>query len=235
MTLQVSVLIKMQKLDDKISEKEALKQKLPLQLSELKNNVDLAKAKLNTVDEKISLIQKKQKDKESEISTNKDLIKKYEYQLEGIKNNKEYKALNSQISILHEKNAQIENIILEVMDEENELNKQRKEAELVKTKADENLQANESILKKEIDKVDIEINQLKDTRSDLAKQIPMTLVKKYVQLIKNKNRKAVVFNNNNACSGCGFHIRPQILIDLKENHKMIYCENCGRILVNSLD
>ncbi|MCK9330719.1 MAG: C4-type zinc ribbon domain-containing protein [Candidatus Cloacimonetes bacterium] len=235
MTLQVSILVKMQKIDDKISEREVLKNKLPNQLNELKNNVAKAEKNLNTIKESILNIQKKQKEKEAEIKANNDMILKYEHQLEGIKNNKEYKALNSQISLLNEKNKQVENQILSIMEEENEASKQQEEAIKLKKNADENLKANESILKKEIDKVDQEITELKDSRTELAKQLPMNLVKKYVQLIKNKNRKAIVFNNNDACSGCGFHIRPQILIELKTCHKIIYCENCGRILVHTLD
>lgn len=235
MTSQIQVLIKMQKIDDKISEKEAVKVKLPQQLNSLVLSVKNAEEELDTIKKKIEDIQLRQKNKEAEIKSNNDLIKKYEHQLEGIKNNKEYKALNSQISLLQDKNTQIENEILNIMDEEAQVNQKLNDALNNKKNADSNLQANESLLNKEIEKVEVEINQLKDSRTELAKQIPMTIVKKYVQLIKNKNRKAVVFNSNNACSGCGFHIRPQILIDLKENNKSIYCENCGRILVNSMD
>jgi predicted nucleic acid-binding Zn-ribbon protein len=94
---------------------------------------------------------------------------------------------------------------------------------------------NGGVFKKEIEKVNEEIDRLKENRTEYAKQLPMPLVKKYVQLIKNKNHKAVVFNSNNACSGCGFHIRPQILIELNDPNKIIYCENCGRILVRTLE
>lgn len=235
MKIQIPVLIKMQKIDDRISELEVLKNKLPQQLEQLINSVNKAEDFVGDIDKKLHTNSLMQKAKETEIKNNNELSLKYGHQLDGIKNNKEYKALNSQISLLKEKNIHIENEILVIMDEEASLKKQRNEAVNLKKQATDNLQANEDLLKKEIEKVNSEIERLKESRSEYAKQIPITIVKKYVQLIKNKNRKAVVYCNNNACSGCGFHIRPQILIELSQPEKIIYCENCGRILVHSLD
>jgi predicted nucleic acid-binding Zn-ribbon protein len=225
----------MQKIDDKIADFEIKKNKLPQQLDQLIASVNKADEALKAIEKSIETNALNQKTKENEIKSNNELKLKYGHQLDGIKNNKEYKALNSQISSLEEKNKAIETEILTIMEEETALKKQKEEAVLLKKHADTNLKANEDILKKEIEKVNEEIERLKEHRTEYAKQLPMPLVKKYVQLIKNKNHKAVVFNSNNACSGCGFHIRPQILIELNDPNKIIYCENCGRILVRSLD
>ena len=232
---EISILIKMQKIDDRISELEQLKEKLPKQLEQLKVNVKKTQNLLVAVNNKLEANQVQQKGKDSEIKTNDGLKLKYSHQLDGIKTNKEYKALNSQIITLAEKNTVIENDIIKLMEDEAKLKKQKAEAILLSDKANENLKANEDILNKEITKADKEIETLKSERMDLAKQIPESIVKKYVLLIKNKNRKAVVSSHNNACSGCGFHIRPQILIELNNVVKLIYCENCGRILVKALE
>jgi len=235
MKIELSVLIKMQKIDDKISELELMKAKLPKQLEQLITNVNKTEELVALVNKKLESNSLKQKTKENEIKENNALKIKYSHQLDGIKNNKEYKALNSQICTLADKNGLIETEILALLDDELIIKRQRDEVETLNKKALENLRANEDILKKEIEKVNIEIEKLKEGRMSLAKQIAESNVKKYIQLIKNKNRKAVVFSNNNACSGCGFHIRPQILIELNNPIKMIYCENCGRILVRSFD
>ena len=235
MKIELSVLIKMQKIDDKVSELDLLKAKLPKQLEQLISNVKKTQDLLVAVEKKLESNNLKQKTKESEIKTNNELKMKYSHHLEGIKNNKEYKALNSQICTLADKNTVLETEILALLEEETTIKKQKEESINLNKKANENLKANEDILKKEIDKVDAEIEKLKNDRLALAKQISESNVKKYIQLIKNKNRKAVVYNNNNACSGCGFHIRPQILIELNNPVKIIYCENCGRILVRSFE
>ena len=79
-----------------------------------------------------------------------------------------------------------------------------------------------------------ELEQIRDERNEFAAKLPRQILKRYASLIKNKNRKAVVFNENNACSGCGYTIRPQVAIDIKEGISVIYCESCGRILVAHL-
>jgi len=231
MSTQIPLLIEMQKLDDIISGLEIQKKQLPQQLDNLKLSLANATEDLDKTEKLLEQNILTQKSKENEIKSNKDLKLKYGHQLDTIKTNKEYKALNSQIVKLDEKNSEIEEEILLVMEEENYLKKQRDEQRKLKKLADENLKANENILHQEIVEVEKNITLSKEKRTEIGKQLPMSLVKKYVQLIQHKNKKAVVFSSNNACSGCGFHIRPQILIELNDQNKIIYCENCGRILV----
>jgi predicted nucleic acid-binding Zn-ribbon protein len=233
------ILINMQKIDDKIAELDIVKIKLPKQLDQLKTNVMNSKNNLEFKETKLEENILTQKAKETDIKTNTEAKLKYAHQLDGIKNNKEYKALNKQIDTLSEKNISIEAEIIILMEEENEIREQIKEAETLSKLAVDNLKANEGILLKEIEKVDKEIETLKGERTELAKLLPVPIIKKYVQLIRNKNLKAVSYivirNKSESCSGCGFHIRPQMLIELKNPDKMIYCENCGRILVEKME
>lgn len=227
---QLEILIQMQQIDDIIGQKDVVKNTLPNQLNELKHQVELTEKELAKINKELEDNLKKQKDKELEIKTNKDNIRKYEMQLDGIKNNKEYKALNSQISNLKDKTGTFESELIVIMDEESIIKEKKKTAENNKSLALKALSENENRLKEEIIKVDNEIVELKSQRNKIAEQIPMSMVKKYAQLIKNKNRKAVVFCNGTSCGGCGFHIRPQLLIDIRQTDKINYCENCGRIL-----
>ncbi|MBP7564220.1 MAG: hypothetical protein KA886_10580 [Candidatus Cloacimonetes bacterium] len=230
MNNQLEILIQMQQIDDIIGQKDIIKNALPNQLSDLIHQVEVTESDMAKVMKDLEANLKKQKDKELEIKTNKDNIKKYEHQLDGIKNNKEYKALNSQISALKDKTGNFESELISIMDEESVIKEKKKVAETNRDLAKKALTNNEDKLKEEIVKVENDIAELKARRNSIAQQIPMSMVKKYAQLIKNKNRKAVVFCNGSSCGGCGFHIRPQLLIDIRQNDKINYCENCGRIL-----
>jgi predicted nucleic acid-binding Zn-ribbon protein len=235
MSTQVNVLICMQKIDDQISAVEVEKVRKPKQLDDLRNSVKNAEMFLAQVQKKIDDAQLVQKTKESEIKTNNELKQKYGHQLDGIKNNKEYKALNSQIALLDEKNKNLETEILNIMEEIEEHKEKLAEGHRLKKKADENLAANEKLIEAEIVKLDEQIKLLKEARMGYAKQLPITLTQKYTQLIVHKNRKAVSYILNHACSGCGFHMRPQVIIELNSPDKINYCESCGRILVKSMD
>ncbi|MDY6915330.1 MAG: C4-type zinc ribbon domain-containing protein [Candidatus Cloacimonadota bacterium] len=229
---ELKILVKMQKIDDEIGEKEKKKKELPKQLKSLKENVENANYEVQKLKEELDENLKTQKKKELEIQENKGKIDKYKNQLLTIKTNKEYKALNSEINFLGNKNNEIDDVRVELMEEEEQLREDKTVADKEKIRADAELEAKEKKLEAQIEEVTKNIEELRSQRNELAKNLPRQLIKRYGALIKNKGRKAVVFNENNACGGCGFKIRPQLQIDINEGNRIISCENCGRIIVS---
>ncbi len=225
------ILVEMQALDTEIGKREILKQLLPAELKSLLESVRNTEDDLTAAKDRLNENRKTQKLKDVDIQTNIKTMGKYEDQLLAIKNNKEYKALNSEINHLKEKNTAIDDEILELMEIENKLKEELAEAEEEVNKAKAELAKNEDRLKKRINELDSEIEERKNERSVLAQDLPRTLVRRYVSLIKAKDRKAVVFMENNACGGCGFQLRPQLVIEIERENKIISCESCGRIIV----
>jgi uncharacterized protein len=234
MTEQLKVLVQMQTYDDRIGEKEELKILLPKQLHDLIAHVENAQAKVTELQKAQEEKIRQQKQKEIDIKTNIDLMHKYQTQLAEIKTNKEYKALNAEVTSLSAKNSDYETQILTLMEEETAIKDELKTAQVDLKQAQKELEEREGVLRKQIEEVDKMITEYKEKRNNLGRDLPIALAKRYVLLIKNKNRKAVVYNNSGTCSGCGFRIRPQLLLELEKQVKMIACENCGRILVHSL-
>lgn len=231
---QLEILIQMQKFDTVIGEKNILTKELPQQLNSLKQSLkdadEAAAATKSELDENL----KDQKLKELDIADNNAKSDKYKNQLLTIETNKEYKALNSEINHLEKLNSEIDDELIGLMEAESELKERLEEEKKSQKKASDELKANEEKLEKEIQEVQKDIEDLKGKRNVLAVELPRDLIRRYAALIKNKNRKAVAFNDNNACSGCGYTIRPQVAIDIKEGESVIYCESCGRILVAHL-
>ncbi len=235
MNSNLSTLVKMQAIDDQIGTREVDKKKLPEELSSLHEQVKSTKEAYEVAHNALLENQKTQKTKELEINANKETMAKYENQLLAIKTNKEYKALHSEINHLKEGNKKIDDEQIQLMEAEATLKSELADADAAVKNAEKELNANEDKLNKKIEKVNQEIEKLKQERNEVAKSLPRQLVKRYVLLIKNKNRKAVVFANNDACDGCGFKIRPQLVIEVSKGNKIISCENCGRILVKDTE
>lgn len=221
----------MQKLDAIIGKKNILTKELPQQLNSLKQSLKNADETMAATKSEFDENLKDQKLKELDIADNNTKITKYKNQLLTIETNKEYKALNSEINHLEKKNSKIDDVLIGLMEAEAELKERLGEEEKAQLNASDDLKANEEKLEKEIQEVQKDIEDLKGKRNVLAQDLPRELIRRYATLIKNKNRKAVVFNDNNACSGCGYTIRPQVVIDIKEGNSVVYCESCGRILV----
>jgi predicted nucleic acid-binding Zn-ribbon protein len=179
---------------------------------------------------------KRQKDLEAEIKHNNELKLKYGNQLADIKTNKEYKALNSEITNLSQKNSDIEVMLLELMETETEINKQLAVFDTELKGAEKRKSEKEDDLRQQISALDGKIEELRKQRTELALTLHSdALVKQYGNLIKNKNNQAVAYNQNGACSGCGFVIRPQIKIELELQKKIHSCESCGRLLMNKIE
>lgn len=226
----------MQKYDDEIGRCRDLQKVLPQQLNTLIQDVESANVKVQETTTVKEGIVKRQKDLEAEIKHNNELKLKYGNQLADIKTNKEYKALNSEITNLTQKNGDIEVMLLELMETETEINKQLAVFNEELKAAQQRKAEKEDDLRQQIAALDGKIDELRKQRTELAVTLHSdALVKQYGNLIKNKNNLAVAFNNNGACSGCGFVIRSQIRIELDLRKKIHSCESCGRILMNKIE
>lgn len=226
-------LIRMQRYDDIIGEKEVLKKRLPMQLEELEKNVATAKKNFEDVKKELNTNLMNRDKLELEQEENKELLIKYESQLSLIKTNKEYKALNNEIATVNGKNLEIDDKLLELIEQEENLKKILQDKKKLWDEAENELNEKADLLRKKILAVDVEIEQTRTKRNEIAKTLPTAIVTRYASLIKNKNRKAVVFlNNSKGCGGCGFSVRPQLLIDINRKDSIISCESCGRMLVD---
>jgi len=222
----------MQKFDDEIGRCRELQRILPQQLHTLIQDVETATAKVNEANNVKTSILARQNELENDIRHNNELALKYGNQLADIKTNKEYKALNSEIANLKQKNGDIESMLLELMETETEIKKQLTIYQKDLDAANKRKSDKEDDLRQQIAELDGKIENLRNQRNELAHALPVALVKQYGHLIKSKNNQAVAYNSNGACGGCGFIIRPQIRIELELKKKIHSCESCGRLLMN---
>jgi predicted nucleic acid-binding Zn-ribbon protein len=232
---QLRILAQMQKLDDQIGNLRFLQQELPKELNDIIEHVDQATANLLGSEAERSEIVKKQRGLESDIKQHHETIKKYAAQLSEIKTNKEYKALNSEISYLKDKISELESQELELMDAEAEARKKVEQDKAVLDEAEKTKQEREGELRRKIESLDAEIEGIRSERNKLAHTLPQNIVRQYAHMIKNKGNCAVVYAREGACGGCGFVIRPQIRIELQLRSKINYCESCGRILMERFE
>ncbi len=231
---QLKTLAEMQLLDDAIGRFRVLQQELPKQLNELIDNVEQATADLLAGESTKQEINKKQRALENDVKTFQEQIRKYGAQLSEIKTNKEYKALNSEIAYLKDKISEIESQLLELMETENAAKDNVADKKKALDKAEAEKRAKEGDLKAQIDTLETKIESTRAERNKMAVTLPVPLIKRYGNLIKNKDNLAVVYNRDGSCGGCGFVIRQQLRIELQLRKKIVYCENCGRIMLDPI-
>lgn len=232
MLKELIVLQQLQELDDKILRNKKEISRLPKVVQELEEKYSSEKESVKNITQRLEQNLIEQKKFEVDISSNNQDINKYENQLLTVKTNKEYKALNAEITHRKERNAEIEEKLIELMEEESVLREEKKKFEELYQKDQKLFEDEKTKIDKEVHVLQKKVAELASEKDKLAKEIPDLLYRKYQRMIDYNNGKAVaVLLKNGTCSGCHFKVRPQIMVEVSRKDKIITCENCSRILI----
>jgi predicted nucleic acid-binding Zn-ribbon protein len=225
------LLLKLQELDDQIDRLKAEEESIPKKKTDLEEGLEAHRAAVEAAKQESVELAKKRKELEIDLEEGNTKKDRFKHQLYQVKSNREYEALQHEISALEEKNSGLEDKILEIMDKSEEIS--RKIAE------------EEEKLKSEISNVGQEQARLDSKQNDLAQKIAIkaderkrlvmdmdaALLKRYDRIRESKGGVAVTTVNTGACGGCFRRIPPHEMQNLKRDDRIITCEGCGRILI----
>lgn len=230
---KLKALFELQTLHTQIDKIRQTRGELPMEVADLEDEV----AGLET---RIQKIKAELDELEDSIVTRKNMIKealaatkKYETQLNEVKNNREYDAISKEIEIQG-----LEVQVSEKKIKEYTFEIQNKTEIYEKALANIAERKNDLDLKKaELDTITAETEKEEASimeRAQVAeKHIEERLLTAYHRLRKNaKNGLAVVTIQRDSCSGCFNQIPPQRQLDIRQRKRIIVCEHCGRIVVD---
>ncbi len=143
----------------------------------------------------------------AELSEHQGKLRKYQAQLRGVQNSREYGAVLNEIDAVEKLVRSAENRILEL-------------EEVIQT-ASKELASREEILP--LASAEAEIAKLE------ASMHPRDRAE-FQRLLEKKGGLAIVLVAGNSCSACHVKIRPAALQSLKVGREIIYCDSCKRIL-----
>ena len=230
---KLKALYELQTIHTKVDKIRQVRGELPMEVADLEDDV----AGLET---RIQKIKSELDDLEDDIVTRKNLIKesqanikKYETQLNEVKNNREYDAISKEVEIQG----------LDIQVSEKKIREFGFEI-VTKTQVYEKALADLDARKSDLDAKKAELGTItaetEKEESELSAQaekakagIDERLLIAYTRLRGNaKNGLAVVTIQRDSCSGCFNQIPPQRQSDIRQRKKIIVCEHCGRILVD---
>ena len=228
-------LYELQLIDSQLDELEILKGELPMEVSDLEDEIAGLETRIRRLCESVEDLEDEIARYNMNIAESKALIERYNKQLDNVKNNREYEALTKEIELqtleiqLAEKNikefkAQIE---------------QKKE---VITQTKEKLTEREGHLKHKKGELDAILAETEKEEKALLKKseefeekIEDRLIQAYKRIRTNvKNGLAVVPVERGASGGSFFTIPPQVQVEIASRKNIITDEHSGRILVDPL-
>ena len=96
---KLASLLALQKIESKLDEYKILKGELPMEVSDLEDEIQGLHARQTRVEEEINGIQEFMNQKKQIIKDSDALVKKYEKQSENVKNSREFEAINKEIEM----------------------------------------------------------------------------------------------------------------------------------------
>jgi len=230
---KLTSLIKLQKVDSKLDGLQILKGELPIEVSDLEDEIAGLNSRQNRIEEEINGIQQFIEDKKTIIKDSGDLVKKYEKQSDNVKNNREFEAINKEMEM---QTLEVKLAEKHIKDATEDLAEKGRQLELAKkaiSAKETNLKAKKSELEKIIGETDKEEKQYKKLEEAARASVEERLLISYDKIRNNyRNGLAVVPIERDSCGGCFNAIPPQKQSEVKQRKKIIVCENCGRILVD---
>ena len=227
-------LAKLQEIDSQIDKIRIIRGELPLEVQDLEDEVQGLQTRMDNLNAEIDEIQKNIDEKEAILVEGAILIKKYEDQRMNVRNNREYDSLTKELEYqgleiqLAEKRIKEYKYAIEMKNEvivqANEKLKDRQE----------DLELKKNKLAEIISETEREEVELFDESKVNEKLIEPRLLTAYKRIRDNaQNGLAVVPVERDACGGCFNKIPPQRQLDIRMHKKIIVCEYCGRILIDS--
>jgi|TARA_B110000263_G_scaffold167618_1_gene145987 predicted nucleic acid-binding Zn-ribbon protein len=231
---RLKALFQLQTIDSEVDKIRIVRGELPLEIQDLEDLLAGLKTRLDKLSDELEIISNDLSAKKNAILDASVLVEKYEKQLKNIKNNREFSSLTKELEYkgleiqLNEKHiVELQAKVLhkeEVINESKQQISEREEELLVKNKElaaiVKETEKEEKALLKKSNKAQVVIEE--------------RILSAYSRIrSKVRNGLAVVSVDRDACGGCFNQIPPQRQLDIQMHKKVIVCEHCGRILVDS--
>jgi uncharacterized protein len=230
---QLAQLFHLQKIDSKLDEIKVMKGELPMEVSDFEDELMGLNTRKNKLSESLSDIETDVRNHTENIKESEILIEKYNKQLEKVKNNREFDALNKEIEM---QNLEIQLSRKKIKDVEfTKISKAESLASIEEkiSSREVELKIKKDELESIIEKTEKEEERLIKDSSKERKEIDARLLKSYDKIRSSyRNGLAVAIVAREACGGCFNKIPPQKQIEIGMMKNILACEHCGRILVD---
>jgi hypothetical protein len=227
---EIDNLIKLQTIDTEIYALKYEKEAKPQEIKVLENAFEEKKQHLAALEKNSLDLQKQRKEKELELASKEEAVKKLQTQLYSLKTNKEYQAMLQQINDAKADASVIEDKILGLFDQGDKV-KADIEKEKQRLKEEEKVFLDQKKKAEDrIKEIDDRLAQLDAQRNQVTPDIQAKILTQYERILHNRDGLAIVSVKDNSCQGCNMFVPPQVINLIKMYERTVTCEVCNRIL-----
>ena len=224
----------LQSVDSEIDKIQIIRGELPQAVQDLEDEIAGLNTRIENFSADIKATEAANKARTAEITEHEEQIKKYQKQQDNVRNNREFESLNKEVEF-----QQLEIQLCERKNKEgkahvSELKQHIEAAKVLLENREKDLDAKREELTSIIAETEKDEERLRKMSVEQEQFIDERYLTAYKR-IRNaaRNGLAVVQIDRDSCGGCFSNIPPQRQMEIKMHKKVIVCENCGRILVDS--
>ena len=223
-------LIELQGIDSRLFEIDELKGDLPEIVIDQEKELNNYKIENESKDARVQEIDHDSRKRNAEVEDFNVKLTKYKDQLYLVTSNKAYDALNTEIDNMKKAISESETIILTEEEEKNVL------FEVIKSNSNKietvslTLEENKSELETALSKTQAEEKKLLKSRKGLVKEIDSRYLGTYERLMGARDGAGMVSMVKSSCGSCYTKLPPQMVIEVKDNRKIISCPSCNIFL-----
>jgi predicted nucleic acid-binding Zn-ribbon protein len=185
---------------------------------------------VDAVKQRVAANQASRRDIERDLAAVQGRLSKFKNQLMEVKTNKEYQAMQKEITMAEAEVSSQETRMLECMEEADTLAVELKSAEAA-------LKADKTEVTREIEQLDTErseverkLQQTLQERQSLAAGISREALTVFERVAHGRKGLAVAEARDGLCTVCHVRLRPQVFNEVRRNDSLIQCDSCTRIL-----
>ena len=233
--MQLKLLWGLQELDLSIRDLQSKLEEAPLQsgVQEKTDNLNQLKKELDEREKKLNEDQKVLKQLEMKTQKIVDDRKELSDNLYGGKttNAKELEQMQRRLDQLAAEKQKTEDGILVLMESVEEQEEHYNKAVSEQKKCEQDLKEKEERLALDISQFSNELSRLEEDRKLLVEKVEKKYLTKYDILAQKHNGRPLAKVTDDICGGCRVFVSSGLRGHLYNPGAMVYCENCGRLLV----
>jgi len=225
-----------------LTEKAAADRRLnsiPDWMQELHEEYSTQKAEIDAIEEEGAAADQVRREAEGALSDAEEQQKRYQEQLGRVSTQREYGALLKEIDTAKTKASENEQAAIEAVESKEQTDAKLTDLREAFRELDERYHAE---LKKWEDEKPTVVNTLKDLTvraEELRASVPRNFLVLFERVFKHNNGEALsrVEKMNVArgnpmwhCNACSYNVRPQVVVEIRDQGSLNQCDSCKRIL-----
>lgn len=226
----LEALLKLHRVDSEIDKITSQQELLPVSLRRIQTRLNRQLQAIDDKREELKGLRTQTHAKEVDLRAQEEAIEKLNQQIRKVRTNKEYSALQHEISTKRTDASRVEDDILTLMADIDEREKEIRQLDQSIAQIQRELDEEDGLVKKEASQLADRRAKLREERQGVATGVDEELLTEYERIAARKGSSAVAACVGRTCQGCFMRIPPQLDHNLRAGNKIVHCPSCSRIL-----